>query len=107
MSSSAYVESKKKYVLVLGGGPTQGLDGTTWTAEKNYSINFTENNKKLCLTLHCNGANSYLFVNGTETVKFKAKDSEVVANPLCRGNVSKEFSVDNIKKTGLIGCLWF
>ena len=63
-----------------------------------YSINFTVNGKKLCFSLHYNGANSYLFVNGTEIIKFKAKDSEVVATPLCLGNISKDWSVDNIKK---------
>ena len=47
-----------------------------------YSINFTEHNKKFCLSTYYNGANSYLFVNGTEIHKFKAKDSEIVANPL-------------------------
>ena len=55
------------------------------------------------LSLHYNGANSYSFVNGTETIKFKAKDSDIVANPLCLGNTSKDFSVDNMKKTGLNG----
>ena len=68
-----------------------------------YSINFTENDKKLCLSLHCNGANSYLFVNGTKIYKFKAKDSQIVAIPLCLGNISKDWSVDNMKKTGLNG----
>ena len=68
-----------------------------------YSINFTEHNKKFCLSLHYNGANSYLFVNGTEIIKFKAKDSEIVATPLCLGNISKDWSVDNVKKTGLNG----
>ena len=63
-----------------------------------YSINFTEKNKTFCLSLHYNGANSYLFVNGTEIHKFKANDSEIVASPLCLGNISKGFSVDNIKK---------
>ena len=52
-------------MLVLGKGPTQGLEDTL-TAEKMYSINFTEKNKKLCLSLHYNGTNSYLFVNGKE-----------------------------------------
>ena len=55
-------------------------------------------NKKFCLRLHYNGANSYLFVNGTEIHKFKAKDSEIVASPFCLGNISKAFSVDNMKK---------
>ena len=51
------------------------------------------------MSLHYNGAN--LFVNGTEIIKFKVKDSEIVANPLCLGNISKGFSVDNMKKTRL------
>ena len=62
-----------------------------------YLINFTEHNKKFCLSLHYNGANSYLFVNGTEIYKFKAKDSEIVATPLYLGNISKDWTVD-IKK---------
>ena len=66
-----------------------------------YSINFTVIRKKFCLRLHYNGANSYLFVNGTENVKFKAKDSEIVATPLCLRNITKEFSEYNMKKTGL------
>ena len=82
----------KKNILVLGKGPTQGLEHTL-TAEKMYSINFTEINKKFCLSLHYNRANSYLFVNGTEIYKFKAKDSEFVASPLCLGNISKDWSL--------------
>ena len=56
--------------------------------------------------MHYNGANSYLFVNGTEIIKFKLKDSETVAYPLCLGNISKDFSVDNMKKTGLKGYVY-
>ena len=55
------------------------------------------------MRLHYNGANSYLFVNGTESIKFKAKDSEIVATPLCLGKISKDWSVDNIKDTRLNG----
>ena len=62
--------------------------------------------KKLCLSLHYNGANSYLFVNGTEIVKFKAKDSNIVSTPLCLGNISKDWSVDNMKDTGLNGYVY-
>ena len=62
--------------------------------------------KKFCLSLHFNGANSYLFVNGTEIYKFKAKDSEILAVPLCLGNISKDFSADNMKKTGLNGYVY-
>ena len=59
--------------------------------------------KNFCLSLHYNGANSYLFVNGTEIHKFKAKASETATIPLFLGNISKDFSVDNMKKTGLNG----
>ena len=69
-------------------GPTQGLEHTL-SAEKMYSINFTVTGKKFCLSLHYNGANSYLFVNGKEIIKFKAKDSQIVATPLCLVNISK------------------
>ena len=79
--SSSHIDNKKKDTLVLGKGPTQGLEHTV-NAEKMYSNNFTVTNKKFCLSLHYNGANSYLFVNGTEIYKFKAKDSEIVASPL-------------------------
>ena len=71
-----------------------------------YSINFTVTKKKFCLTLHYNGANSYLFVNGTEIIKFKAKDSAIVASSLCLGNISKDWSVDNMKKTGFTGYVY-
>ena len=86
MSSSAHNDNKKKDILVLGKGSTQGLEHTL-TAEKMYSINFTVTRKKICLSLHYNGVNSYLFVNGTEIYKFKAKDSEFVPTPLCLGNI--------------------
>ena len=58
------------------------------------------------MSLHCNGANSYLFVNGKEIIKFKAKDSEIVATPLCLGNISKTWSVDNVKDTRLNGYVY-
>ena len=76
-------------------GSTKRLDEHSLATEKIYSINFTENNKNFCLSLHYNGANSYLFVNGKEIHKFKAKDSEIVATPLCLRNISKDWSLDN------------
>ena len=63
-----------------------------------YSINFTATKKKFCLSLHYNGTNSYLFVNGIEIYKFKAKHFEIVPSPLCLGNISKNWSTDNMKK---------
>ena len=71
-----------------------------------YSINFTLTKKKLCLSLDYNGANSYLFVNGTEIYNFKAKDSEIVARPLCLGKLSKDWSLDNMKRTGFTGYVY-
>ena len=56
--------------------------------------------------MHYNGADSYLFVNGTEIIKFKAKDSEITPYELCLGNISKDWSVDNMKKTGFNGCVY-
>ena len=71
-----------------------------------YPINFTVTKKKFCLSLHDNGANSFLFVNGKEIVTFKAKGSKIVTSPLCLGNISKDWSVDNMKKTGLNGYVY-
>ena len=99
MSSSIHIDNKKKDILVLRRGPTQGLESPL-TAEKRYSINFTVTKKKFYLRLHYNVANSYLFVNGAEIIKFK--DSEIVASLLCLGNISKDWSTDNIKTRGLI-----
>ena len=96
----------KKDILVLGFGPTQGLEHTS-TAEKMDSINFTVKKMEFCLSLHYNGANGYLFVNGTDIYKFKAKDSEIAASPLCLGNISKDWSTDNMKKkTGFNGYVY-
>ena len=105
MSSFAHIDNKKKDILVLGKGPKQGLEHTL-TAEKMYSINFTVTNKKICLSLHYNGANSYLFVNSTEIYKFKAKNSEILVGPICLGNISKDRSVDNMTKTGFTGYVY-
>ena len=52
--------------------------------------------------MHCNGANNYLFVNGTEIYKFKTKYSEIIVSPLCLGNISKDWSIDNMKKKNRI-----
>ena len=105
MSSSSKIDNRKKDILILGKGPTQGLEHTL-SAEKLYSINFTKKNTKFCLSLHYNGANSYLFVNGTGIYKFKAKDSEIKAYSLCLGNISKDWSYDNMKKTGFNGYIF-
>ena len=96
---------RKKDILILGVGPTEGLEHIL-TAEKMYSINFTVTNIQFCLSLHYNGESSYLFVTGTEIYKFKAKGSDIVASPLCLGNISKDWSTDNMKKTGFKGYVY-
>ena len=68
-----------------------------------YSVNFTLTKKRFCLCLHYNGSNSYLFVNGTEIIKVKEKDSEIVASPICLGNISKDWSTDKMRRTGFTG----
>ena len=72
-------------------------------AEKIYSQNFTVVNKKFVLSLHYNGDNSYLFVNGKRELKFKAKDDQIVKEILCLGNISNDWTAANAQKTGLWG----
>ena len=105
MSSSTKIDKREKDILILGIGPTQGLENTL-SAEKMYSVNFTKKNTKFCLSLHYNGANSYLFLNGTEIIKFKAKDSEILSYSLCLGDISKDWSQDDLKKTGFNGYIY-
>ena len=103
MNSSPHIDNKGKDILILGTGPTQGLGEHSLTAAKMYSINFTEDTKNFCLSLHYNGTNKYLFVNSIEIIKFKAKDSNIVARPLCLGNISKDWSTNNMRKSSFTG----
>ena len=106
MSLSVHVDNKGKEILILGSGPTQALGKHSLTPEKMYAVNFTDHRKKCCLSLHYNGANCYLFANSTEIIKFQAKDSNIIATPLCLGHISKDWSVDNMKDTGLNGYVY-
>ena len=106
LSSSRHANTKTRSILVLGKDFIQGIDGTTIYAEKMYSTNFTVANKKFCLSLHYNGDKSYLFVNGKEIINFKTKDSEIVPYPLCLGNISKNFDLSYMEKTGLTGYVY-
>ena len=98
MNSSVYIDNKNKDILDLVEAPTQELDDTTLTAEAKNSISFTQSGKRLVLSLHHNGINSLLFVNATKIYQFKAKDSEIKDYKLCLGNISKDFTINNIKK---------
>ena len=104
MSSSVHANNRTKNILILGQSITQGLDNTTLISLDQVNVSATK--KRFCLILHYNGTNSYLFVNGIEIIKFKAKHSKIVENPLSSGKISKDFSADNMKKTGLHGAVY-
>ena len=98
MSSSVQVDNKGKDILIIGEGPTQGLDGTKLTVEAIYTITFTQPNKRFVLSLHYNGSNSFLFVDATKIYQFRGKDSEIKDYVLCLGNISKDFTINTLKK---------
>ena len=85
-------------LIILCERPTQGLDDTILTAEAKYSINFTQSGKRFLLGLHYNGSNSFLFDNATKVYQFKAKNSEIKDYALCLGNISKDLTINNVKK---------
>ena len=95
-SSSVHIHNKKKDILVLREGPTQGLDNTIITTAK-YSINFTGGRKKFCFSLHYNGSNSF-FNNAKKIYKFKTKTLEIKPYLLCLGNIKNNFTVNKMKK---------
>ena len=76
-NNSSVHTGNKKSIFALGEGPRQGLDNTLITAEKKYSIDSTEYEKRFVLSLHYNGSNSFLFANATNIYQFKAKDFEL------------------------------
>ena len=87
-----------KIYQFLVKGPTQGLYDTILTAEAKYPINFAQPGKRFVLQLHYNGSNNFLFANTTKVYQFQAKRSEIEDYPLCLDNVSKDFTVNNMKK---------
>ena len=105
ISFSSHERNKQNEIYVLGKEFIQGVTtvgptaligriskGTTIYAEKVYKHNFTKPNEKFVLSLHYNGDNSYLFVNGGEELKFKAKtfNNKMKQNILCLGNLSSD-----------------
>ena len=89
--------------IVLGHSLIHKINDTTIYAEKMYSPNFTVDSKLFCLSLHYNSDNSYLFVNGEEVTKFKAKNFELIKYPMCLGGLSKDYNKNIRKDTGLYG----
>ena len=105
MSSSVHIGNRGKHILIFGKGLTQGLNDTL-VPETQYSINFTRPGTRFCLSLYYNGSNSFLFLNVTKLYQFKAKDSDIKKYPLFLGNISGDFSANNMKKIGLNGYMY-
>ena len=91
-----HIDNKKKDILVLDKGPTQGLNDTKIIAEAKYSINFTESGARFVINLHYNVSNRFLSFNAAKI--YQLKGSEVKPYLLCLGNITKDFSVANMKK---------
>ena len=102
-NSVIHSNNKAINIFIMGDGFVQGINDTTLYAEKIYSQNFTAVNKKFVLSLHYNGDDSYLFVNGKQELKFKAKDDQIVKEILCLENISDDWTSANAQKTWLWG----
>ena len=98
LSNSVHATNKTQNILILGHGLIQKVNKATIYAEKMYSSKLRVENKIFCLSLHYNDDNSYLFVNGKEVTKFKAKKSEIKANQLTLGSISTS---DNLSSSDI------
>ena len=106
MSFSVHATNRANHIYLMGTGLTQGINDTTIYAEKNFYRNFTDFGKKFVLSLHYNGDNSYLFVNGRQELKFKAKTDQLVKEKLCIGNLSDQWTTSESEKTGAYGKIY-
>ena len=95
-----------KSILLLGKDLTDGLDDNNLNAEKEHYVNFTEEQKELCLSLLFNGVDSHMLVKGVVIYKFKATHSEIIVAPLYLGNVSKDLLIDDMKITERYGFVY-
>ena len=106
MSFSKHVNNTANNIYVMGKDYIQKINDTTIYAEKNFYRNFTDPGHKSILSLHYNGDDSYLFVNGREELKFKTKTDQIINNKLCLGNLSFDWTKDESKKTSLYGNIY-
>ena len=104
-SSLVHANNKANHIYVMGDLFVQGINGTTLYAEKIYSQNFTQPSKKFILSSHYNDNDSYLFVNGKQELKFKAK-KQILLKKLCIGNLSYQWTTSESEKTGLYGNIY-
>ena len=99
-SSLVHANNKANNIYVMGDLFVQGINDTTLYAEEIYSQNFTQPSKNFVLNLHYNHNDSYLFVNGKQELKFKAKTDFFLKKKLCIGNLSDDWTTSEAKKTG-------
>ena len=105
-SSLVHANNKANNIYVKGNLFVQGINDTTLYAEKIYSQNSTQPNKKFVLSLHYNDNDSYLFVNGKQELKFKAKPDQLIKEKLCIGNLNDQWTTTESEKTGLYGNIY-
>ena len=106
MSFSKHANNKANNIYVMGKDYIQKINDTKIYAEKMYYRNFTDPGKKFVLSLHYNDNNSYLYVNGNQELKFKAKTDQLVKEKLCLGNLSDQWTTSESEKTGLHGKIY-
>ena len=106
MSFSVHATNRTNHIYLMGDGLTQGINDTTIYIERNYYRSFTDPGKKIVLSLHYNGDNSYLFVNGRQDLKFKCKTDPLVKEKLCIGILSDQWTASESEKTGLYGNIY-
>ena len=102
-SFSKHANNKANSIYVMGKDYVQKINDTTIYAEKLFYRNFTDPGHKFILSLHYNGDNSYLFVNGREELKFKTKTNQIINTNLYLGNLSNNWTKNEYAKTSLYG----
>ena len=103
---SKHANNKANNIYVMGKDYIQKINDTTIYAEKLFYRNFTDPGHKFTLTLHYNGDNSYLLVNGREELKFKTKTNQIINTNLCLGNLSNDWTRNEYAKTSLYGNIY-
>ena len=106
MSFSVHKTNRANHIYLMGTGLTQGINDTTIYAEKTFCRKLTDPDKKFVLSLHYNGNDSYLFVNGGQELKFKCKTDQLVKEKLCIGNLIDQWTTSESEKTGLYGSIY-
>ena len=104
MSFSKHANNKRNNIYVMGKDYVQRINDTTIYTEKMYYRNFTDLGHKFVLSY--TGNNSYLYVNGNQELKFKAKTDQLVKEKLCLGNLSDQWTTSESEKTGVYGKIY-